>query len=520
MSTAPTELVVRTDDAEWSIERIVEQTRKIQQCMQAVMKDGEHFGVIPGTSGKPTLLKPGAEKLCLMFRLCPEYETLRAESGATLVAYTVRCTLTHITTGNKIATGLGSCNSKEKKYTRPAPKKCPICGKEAIIKGKEEYGGGWVCFRKKDGCGAKFKDGEEGIEGQPAGIEDPSDLDNTILKMACKRALVAAVLNGTAASDFFTQDLEDLTEKAAEYIPPREPANDGEEDRARFQSAMAEGSRTALAQKNDAAGTPSPSQVRSTFREGAAVDDHPGLEVRKGNAVAPPSPPPPSGTKGYVMAKDVPAFANDPMANQSQLAQIHILRKEINWPDGEVDVSRPVKAWPLYRQALAAYKTWRGERVMHSNELTFDQAKNLIRRMEASKGRKADAHARMEAETPQNVEHLHPKAHTTTPSAPAAVVKPTSTAAAQSPQTTRGGSSPITTGPRADPGALQDQLTKIFGNEEDESAWLMGLFGKSRQTELSFDETGAALALSLVWGDEDKYAAERKRLVGLGVIRR
>lgn len=33
---------------------------------------------------------------------------------------------------------------------------------------------------------------------------------NTLLKMACKRALVAAVLNTTAASDIFAQDLEDL----------------------------------------------------------------------------------------------------------------------------------------------------------------------------------------------------------------------------------------------------------------------------------------------------------------------
>ena len=35
--------------------------------------------------------------------------------------------------------------------------RCPSCGKAgAIIKGKDEYGGGWVCFIKKKGCGAKF----------------------------------------------------------------------------------------------------------------------------------------------------------------------------------------------------------------------------------------------------------------------------------------------------------------------------------------------------------------------------
>jgi hypothetical protein len=34
---------------------------------------------------------------------------------------------------------------------------CPVCGVVgAIIKGKPEYGGGWLCFQKKGGCGAKF----------------------------------------------------------------------------------------------------------------------------------------------------------------------------------------------------------------------------------------------------------------------------------------------------------------------------------------------------------------------------
>ncbi|KKN79618.1 hypothetical protein LCGC14_0338220 [marine sediment metagenome] len=33
---------------------------------------------------------------------------------------------------------------------------CPQCGQPAIIKGKEEYGGGWLCWKKEGGCGAKF----------------------------------------------------------------------------------------------------------------------------------------------------------------------------------------------------------------------------------------------------------------------------------------------------------------------------------------------------------------------------
>ena len=41
---------------------------------------------------------------------------------------------------------------------KPIPKKtlCPVCGKDAIIQGKPEYGGGWLCYKQKGGCGAKF----------------------------------------------------------------------------------------------------------------------------------------------------------------------------------------------------------------------------------------------------------------------------------------------------------------------------------------------------------------------------
>lgn len=237
MTTNVTEIAPRasTDVSaaeEWSVERIVGQALKIQECMKAVMRRDEHYGVIPGTGTKPTLLKPGAEKLCLMFRLCPEYEILRSDHAAGLIAYTVRCTLAHIPTGSRVATGLGSCNSRENKYIRPAPRKCAKCGAEALIQGKPEfekdpaYRGGLMCYQKKGGCGAKYKPGDE-IERQPTGVADPADLDNTLLKMACKRALVAAVLNGTAASDCFTQDLEDLAEKAAEYTPPAEDVQRG-----------------------------------------------------------------------------------------------------------------------------------------------------------------------------------------------------------------------------------------------------------------------------------------------------
>lgn len=34
---------------------------------------------------------------------------------------------------------------------------CPDCGASAIIKGKAEFGGGYLCWKKEGGCGAKFQ---------------------------------------------------------------------------------------------------------------------------------------------------------------------------------------------------------------------------------------------------------------------------------------------------------------------------------------------------------------------------
>ena len=60
--------------AERSIEELVAQSQKIRQAMEQAMEVGHHYGKIPGTP-KPTLLKPGAEKLCLLFRLDPQYHS-------------------------------------------------------------------------------------------------------------------------------------------------------------------------------------------------------------------------------------------------------------------------------------------------------------------------------------------------------------------------------------------------------------------------------------------------------------
>lgn len=201
-----------------SVQDAVDRYQMFVQFVGAMLKADVDFGQIPGTN-KPTLLKPGAEKLLTFFGLTKRFTVLEkvedwmgTDHGGEFFYYMYRCALYK---GEQlIAESDGSCNSHESKYRwRKAERECPTCGKAAIIKGREEYGGGWVCFKKKDGCGAKFRDGDAAIEGQQVGrVANPdiADLVNTIQKMAQKRALIAATLLAVNASEFFTQDIEDM----------------------------------------------------------------------------------------------------------------------------------------------------------------------------------------------------------------------------------------------------------------------------------------------------------------------
>lgn len=182
---------------------------RIQEVMKAVMKKDVHYGVIPGTP-KPTLYKPGAEVLATTFRLAPEYR-VEDLSGPDYVKYRVTCRLTHQTTGYVMGDGMGSCSSLEDKYKW----RRPVCPEEF-----EET----PADRKR----IKFARGQGGkvYKNQQVRTEQ-ADLDNTILKMACKRAFVAAVLNVTAASDIFSQDVEDLPPEMRETDDDPPPPNNG-----------------------------------------------------------------------------------------------------------------------------------------------------------------------------------------------------------------------------------------------------------------------------------------------------
>lgn len=188
--------------------------------VREIMTPDVDYGTIPGAGDKKVLFKPGAERLCSFFGLTPDFQVVKEienwDADEPLFYYRYKCRL--LRDGRVVGDGEGSCNSRESKYRwRDAKRLCPSCGQPAIIKGKEEFGGGWLCFKKQGGCGAKYPVGDQAIEGQQIGrVPNPDmcDLVNTIQKMAQKRAFIGACLIAVNASEYFTQDLDDLPQPA------------------------------------------------------------------------------------------------------------------------------------------------------------------------------------------------------------------------------------------------------------------------------------------------------------------
>ena len=218
-----------------SIESAVERYNAVTEFVSRVLRKDVDYGVIPGTE-KRTLLKPGAEKLTTFFGLSTRFELLERiedwtgerHGGEPFFYYLYRCRLFR---GDVlIAEGDASCNSREAKYRwREAQRACPACGVAAIIKGKEDFGGGWLCWKKKGGCGAKYPDGDQAIESQQTGRvfnPDIADQVNTIQKMSQKRSLVGAVLLAVNASEFFTQDVEDMHINTTAVVREADPEGD------------------------------------------------------------------------------------------------------------------------------------------------------------------------------------------------------------------------------------------------------------------------------------------------------
>lgn len=129
-----------------------------QKTVHEQLSQGTDFDTIPGTGSKPTLLKPGAEKILMILGLTSKYEIIDKveDNQKGFFSYTIKSFLYK---GDQLITeGLGNSNTKERK------------------------------FASRDGF----------------------TMQNTVLKMAKKRAQVDAALTVGSLSNLFTQDVEDM----------------------------------------------------------------------------------------------------------------------------------------------------------------------------------------------------------------------------------------------------------------------------------------------------------------------
>lgn len=197
----------------------------VTEIKRQIMKKDTHYGVIPGCGDKPTLLKNGAELLCMAFKLAPEAKVEVADLGNGHREYTVTTTLVSIVTGTPIAAGLGSCSTMESKYRYRNVADFEVTGqpipKDAKEK-KQEYRKKGFAMKKVDGQWewVRFKDTQK--QENP----DIADMYNTVLKMASKRSLIDATLKATGGSCEFTQDLEDMKQDTAPQYSEYEDVTD------------------------------------------------------------------------------------------------------------------------------------------------------------------------------------------------------------------------------------------------------------------------------------------------------
>lgn len=193
-----------------SLEEARRRITELQAFVKSQMVEGADYGTIPGTQ-KPTLLKPGAEKLAMMYGFSIDVGvTNRIEDWERgFFAYECTCRLVNKRTGVVEAAGVGSCNSKEARYRwrfafeNELPDGIDKTSLHKVTKKSKKNGRPYVQYRLEN--------------------EDPYTLVNTLLKMAKKRAVVDAVLSATRSSGIFTQDIEDFPDSVEGEVVEPEP---------------------------------------------------------------------------------------------------------------------------------------------------------------------------------------------------------------------------------------------------------------------------------------------------------
>lgn len=203
------------DNLRAEIARQTEMREIMTDYVRGQMKDDHHYYRF-NDAGKPALTKDGGYLICGLFKAIPgptTMEIIRHDDGHfTVVSYSVLFNVN----GAQIASGNGSCTTRESKYAyRWSPEtNLPIGFNKHDAVTRE----GWAFgnqlpegFNKNTARTREVGKGERKYT-QYAVIEyrvpnkDLADLENTVIKMSNKRAFVAAVQQLPLVSELFATD--------------------------------------------------------------------------------------------------------------------------------------------------------------------------------------------------------------------------------------------------------------------------------------------------------------------------
>jgi hypothetical protein len=213
--TLALEEIPHSDAHVLDLQDVKQRVDTIHRIMARLMKQDVHYGVIPGTK-KPTLYKPGSEILLTAFRVAIEPE-ITDLSTPEEIRYRIRAFGKHVPTSLFMGAGVGECSSNEEKFLWRA-----ALSKEEFADTPEDQ--------------KRYKYKKEWDRGRPMVVKveqikvPPADAANAVLKRAKKRAQVDFCLTAMAASEIFTQDVEDLPDgylnDDSAPIVPNEPRID------------------------------------------------------------------------------------------------------------------------------------------------------------------------------------------------------------------------------------------------------------------------------------------------------
>lgn len=200
-SLAPPPALATIDRGFLAVADVTARVRRVQEIMRDLMIKDTHYGQIPGTP-KPTLYQPGAELLCVTFRIAPSPRVEDLSTGDA-IRYRVTMQATSQQTGEMLGEGIGECSSDEEKYRW----RKPVCN--------EEWDETPADFRREKWQRGNSSQGNYKIKQVRT---SPADIANTVLKMAYKRALISMTRTVLGCSDIFAQDLEDLSPEIREVV--------------------------------------------------------------------------------------------------------------------------------------------------------------------------------------------------------------------------------------------------------------------------------------------------------------